>query len=275
MKYIGAHVSSSGGVENAPVNAHEIGATAFALFVKNQRQWQAKPLTAENISKFKENCEKYNYLPEQILPHDGYLINLGHPEKEARKKSLDSFLDEAKRCEQLGLKFLNFHPGSHLRQISEEESLDNVTECLNHTLHKIPKVILVIEITAGQGSNLGYKFEHLAYIIDKVEDKERIGVCFDTCHAFAAGYDFIGDGYEKVFHDFDKIVGLEYLKAFHLNNAKKELASHVDRHESLQLGTINIDFFKKHPRFDGMPLILETPNPEIWPEEIKLLKEFS
>jgi deoxyribonuclease-4 len=275
MKYIGPHVSAGGGVENAPLNACQLGATAFALFVKNQRQWSAKPLSEENISKFKINCEKCNYTPAQILPHDSYLINLGHPEKAPRQKSLAAFIDEAKRCEQLGLIYLNFHPGSHLNKISEEASLDNVAECLNKTLEQTQNIPLVIENTAGQGSNLGYRFEQLNYLIEKTIDKKRIGVCLDTCHTFAAGYDL--HSFAEIFADFEKKVGFSYLRAMHLNDAKKEAGSRVDRHESIGQGTIGQDIFREimqDNRFDEIPLILETPKPELWAEEIALLKSY-
>ena len=242
MKYIGAHVSASGGVENAPVNAHEIGANAFALFTKNQRQWVSKPLTEESIRLFKENCEKYNFKPEYILPHDSYLINLGHPEPDALEKSRAAFLDEMQRCEQLGLKLLNFHPGSHLNKISVEDSLDLIAESINITLEKTKGVTAVIENTAGQGSNLGNEFWHLKYIIDRVEDKSRVGVCLDTCHTFTAGYDFLGD-YDAVFNEFEEVVGFRYLRGMHLNDSKKELGSHVDRHDSIGKGLIGFAFF--------------------------------
>lgn len=277
MKYIGAHVSASGGVENAPVNAHEIGANAFALFTKNQRQWVSKPLTEENIRLFKENCEKYNFKPEYILPHDSYLINLGHPEPDALEKSRAAFLDEMQRCEQLGLKLLNFHPGSHLNKISVEDSLDLIAESINTTLEKTKGVTAVIENTAGQGSNLGNEFWHLKYIIDRVEDKSRVGVCLDTCHTFTAGYDFLGD-YDAVFNEFEEVVGFHYLRGMHLNDSKKELGSHVDRHDSIGKGLIGFAFFEKlmrDPRFDNMPLILETIDETLWPEEIAWLQEQS
>lgn len=277
MKYIGAHVSASGGVENAPVNAHEIRANAFALFTKNQRQWVSKPLTEENIRLFKENCEKYNFKPEYILPHDSYLINLGHPEPDALEKSRAAFLDEMQRCEQLGLKLLNFHPGSHLNKISVEDSLDLIAESINITLEKTKGVTAVIENTAGQGSNLGNEFWHLKYIIDRVEDKNRVGVCLDTCHTFTAGYDFLGD-YDAVFNEFEEVVGFRYLRGMHLNDSKKELGSHVDRHDSIGKGLIGFAFFEKlmrDPRFDNMPLILETIDETLWPEEIAWLREQS
>ena len=277
MKYIGAHVSASGGVENAPVTAHEIGANAFALFTKNQRQWVSKPLTEESIRLFKENCEKYNFKPEYILPHDSYLINLGHPEPDALEKSRAAFLDEMQRCEQLGLKLLNFHPGSHLNKISVEDSLDLIAESINITLEKTKGVTAVIENTAGQGSNLGNEFWHLKYIIDRVEDKSRVGVCLDTCHTFTAGYDFLGD-YDAVFNEFEEVVGFRYLRGMHLNDSKKELGSHVDRHDSIGKGLIGFAFFERlmrDPRFDNMPLILETIDETLWPEEIAWLREQS
>jgi deoxyribonuclease-4 len=276
MKYIGAHVSAGGGVENAPINAHQIGATAFALFTKNQRQWEAKPLTPESISAFKTNCEKYGYQPHQILPHDSYLINLGHPENDALQKSRVAFLDEMQRCEQLGLDRLNFHPGSHLNQISEEKCLSNIAESINWALNQTSGVIAVIENTAGQGSNLGFSFYQLKKIIDQVEDKSRVGVCIDTCHAYSAGYDLkTKAGFEKVFHEFEEVVGFGYLKGMHINDSKKELGSRVDRHDSLGTGTLGLEVFEcimNDIRFDGIPLILETPNEELWAEEIQILK---
>lgn len=275
-KYVGAHVSAAGGVENAPVNAHRIGATAFALFTKNQRQWVAKPLTEENISAFKLNCEKYGYLPKQILPHNSYLTNLGHPEKEALQKSRDAFLDEMQRCEQLGLDRLNFHPGSHLNKISEDECLGIIAESVNLALEQTKGVIAVLEITAGQGTNLGYSFEQLRKIIDGVDDKTRVGVCIDTAHAFSAGYDLKTEsGFEKTFQEFDEIIGFDFLKGMHLNDSKKEFASRVDRHDSLGKGTLGLDVFRRimnDSRFEDIPLILETPDVDLWPQEIELLK---
>ena len=279
MKYFGAHVSASGGVENAPRNAHEIGATAFALFTKNQRQWAAPPLSQAQIEAFKEACEKYGYSAEQILPHDSYLINLGHPEEEGLQKSRDSFFHEMSRCEALGLDRLNFHPGSHLKKISEEESLDRIAESINMALERTEGVIAVIENTAGQGSNLGYDFAHLRYIIDRVEDKSRVGVCIDTCHAFAAGYDLsTEESCEKVFAEFEQIVGFKYLKGMHLNDAMKPLGSRVDRHSPMGDGVLGIDVFRyvaRDKRFDGIPLILETPDESRWAEENERLKAFA
>ena len=275
-KYIGAHVSASGGVENAPVNAAAIGATAFALFTKNQKQWFAKPLTDENIENFKANCNKHGYKPEQILPHDSYLINLGHPEEDGLKKSRRAFLDEMQRCEQLGITMLNFHPGSHLRKISEDDCLQRIAESVNMVLDKTKGVTAVIENTAGQGSNMGYRFEHLTRIIELTDDKSRVGVCLDTCHSWAAGYDFGSEeGYEKLWKEFDDIVGFKYLMGMHLNDAKKELGSKVDRHAPIGKGFIGEEGFirlMKDPRLDGIPIILETPEPDIWDKEIAWLQ---
>lgn len=276
MKFVGAHVSAAGGVENAVIRAYEIGATAFALFTKNQRQWQAPPLCSTSIHKFKQACEKYGYTSNQILPHDSYLINLGHPDREALEKSRQAFLVEFQRCEALGLSLLNFHPGSDLRQISVEKCLSRIAESINLTLDKTYGVTAVIETTAGQGSNLGYKFEHLAEIINQVEDKSRVGVCIDTCHIFAAGYDLqTKEACDKTFDKFDKIVGFNYLRGMHLNDAKCQLASHVDRHDSLGHGNIGkkaFSYIMQDARFDNMPLILETTNPDIWSDEIAWLK---
>lgn len=276
MKYIGAHVSASGGVENAPINAKKIGATAFALFTKNQRQWKAKPLARKNIDAFAENCEKSGFGPAQILPHDSYLINLGHPEAAGLEKSRDAFLDEMLRCQQLGLKFLNFHPGSHLKKIQISQSLSRIAASINLALDKTHGVTAVIENTAGQGSNLGYAFEQLAEIIHQVEDKTRVGVCLDTCHSFAAGYDIKSrDGYERTIAEFDAVVGLNYLRGMHLNDAKKELGSRVDRHESIGKGMLGIEpfgFIMNDTRLDGIPLILETPNDALWAQEIDTLR---
>ena len=276
MKKIGAHVSVSGGVEMAPVNALGIGADAFALFTKNQRQWVAKPLSVECITLFKENCEKEGFDIRYILPHDSYLINLGHPDREGMEKSRAAFLDEMRRCELLRLKMLNFHPGSHLNKISIEKCLDRIAESVNMTLDKTTGVTAVIENTAGQGSNVGNEFWHLRYIIDKVEDKSRVGVCLDTCHTYTAGYDIVNE-YDRVFTEFDEVVGRNYLCAIHLNDSKKPLGSRVDRHDSIGKGLIGIDFFRRFmqdSRFDDMPVILETPDDTIWRDEIKMLRSF-
>ncbi len=275
MKYIGAHVSIAGGVENAPVNAQKIGAKAFALFTKNQRQWTAAPLTRESIDLFKQRCEEYGYTAKHILPHDSYLINLGNPEKEALEKSRAAFLDEMQRCEQLGLDRLNFHPGSSLKKVSDEECLRTIAESINIALDKTQGVCAVIENTAGQGSNLGYSFEQIAYVIDRVEDKSRVGVCIDTCHAFAAGYDLKSEsGFGETFEHFGEVIGFKYLKGMHLNDSKKGVGSHVDRHEDIgkgELGIVPFRLLMHDPRFDDLPLVLETPDEDRWAEEISML----
>ena len=275
MKYVGAHVSASGGVYNAPINAMAIGAKAFALFTKNQRQWAAKELDIKTIDKWFKELEKSGIQTKHILPHDSYLINLGHPELEARAKSFDGFVHEIQRCEILKLDRLNFHPGSHLRKISEDECLNNIAVSMNRAIDITKDVKLVIENTAGQGSNLGYKFEHLAYIIDKIEDKSRVGVCIDTCHMFTAGYDIrTREAYDKTWNEFDQIVGSKYLMGMHINDSKPELGSRVDRHDSLGLGKIGWDTFRfimNDDRMNDIPLVLETINEEIWAQEIQAL----
>ncbi|MEX2344486.1 MAG: deoxyribonuclease IV [Balneolaceae bacterium] len=279
MKYIGAHVSAAGGVENAPKRAHEIGATGFALFTKNQRQWNAKPLTEENIEGFKKACDELGFSMDAVIPHDSYLINLGHPEKDKLQKSRDAFLDELQRCEQLGIRLLNFHPGSHLKQCTENKCLSTIAESINWALDQTEFVKAVIENTAGQGTNMGFRFEHMAEMIDQVEDKSRVGVCIDTAHAFAGGYDLsTEEGFEDTFRQFDEIVGFDKLMGMHLNDSKKEIGTRVDRHDSLGDGHIGWTPFRmimKDSRFDGIPLILETPNPERWPEEIRQLRIFT
>ena len=275
MKFIGAHVSASGGVENAPLNAHEIGAKAFALFTRNQRQWKSSPLTSRSIDLFKERCAAYGYLPSQILPHDSYLINLGHPEAEGLTKSREAFLDEMQRCEQLGLDRLNFHPGSHLNAFPIDDCLDRIAESINEALNQTSGVTAVIENTAGQGTNLGHTFEQIAHIIDRVEDKSRVGVCIDTAHTLAAGYDIkTTEGFIDTFDKFDKIIGFSYLRGMHINDSKKDLASKVDRHDSIGKGLMGLTTFKmlmNDPRFDNIPMILETPDETIWAEEISYL----
>lgn len=275
MKFIGAHVSASGGVENAPLNAHAIGAKAFALFTRNQRQWKSAPLSKKSITLFKERCEEFGYKAEHILPHDSYLINLGHPEAEGLQKSREAFLDEMQRCEQLGLDRLNFHPGSHLNKIGVEECLTRIAESINWALDQTTGVCAVLENTAGQGSNLGHTFEQLAYIIDKVEDKSRVGVCIDTAHTLAAGYEIrTVESFTDTFKKFDEIIGFSYLRGMHINDSKKELATRVDRHDSIGKGFMGLTTFEllmKDARFDHIPLILETPDESVWAEEIASL----
>lgn len=275
MKYIGAHVSTSGGVENAPLNAKAIGAKAFALFTKNQRQWKAKPLSSESIEAFKRNCEENDFSFKHILPHDSYLINLGHPEKAGLEKSREAFLDEMQRCEQLGIPLLNFHPGSHLKKSELSTCLRTIAESVNLALEKTTGVTAVIENTAGQGSNVGFRFEQLAEIIVHVDDKSRVGVCIDTCHAFASGHELrTEEAFQATFREFEQVVGLKYLKGLHLNDSKRELGSRIDRHDNLgkgEMGMAPFRFIINDPRFDDLPLILETPNSEMWEEEIRML----
>ncbi|MCK5157291.1 MAG: deoxyribonuclease IV [Spirochaetales bacterium] len=279
MKYIGAHVSTAGGVFNAPVNAKQIGATAFALFTKNQRQWQSKPLTPEDVKQFREQMELCGYEPFQVLPHDSYLINLGNPDPEKRKRSLASFIHEMQRVQVLGLDRLNFHPGAHMKIVDPSESIRYVAEGLNQALAETDGVSAVIETTAGQGSALGRTFEEIAAIIDLVQQKERIGVCIDTCHIFAAGYDIRNEEtYGATMEQFGSIVGFDKLMGAHLNDAKSEFSSRVDRHHSLGKGNIGLDTFSllmKDPRFDTVPLILETIDSDIWGDEIALLKDMA
>lgn len=279
MKYIGAHVEVAGGVASAPLNARAIGADAFALFTRNPSRWKSEPLLPSDIAAFKRNCEECGYTAAQILPHDSYLINLGVKDPKKLFLSRMAFLDEMQRCEELGLTMLNFHPGSHLNEMTEEECLNRIASSINKTLAATEGVKAVIENTAGQGSNLGYSFEQLAYIISLIEDKERVGVCVDSCHAYASGYDLATpEGYRQAWEDFDRIIGFKYLSGMHINDSKKGLGSRVDRHESMGLGAIGLDFFKMlmaDPRMDNIPLILETPDPSLWPQEIATLKSMA
>lgn len=279
MKFFGAHVSASGGVENAPRNASAIGATAFALFTKNQRQWRSAPLSAASIEAFGRELAAAGIDPRHVLPHDSYLINLGHPEEEGLERSREAFLDEMQRCEQLGLDRLNFHPGSHLKKISTEECLDRVAESINIALRATKGVTAVIENTAGQGSNVGFAFWQLKRIIDGVEDRSRVGICLDTCHSFAAGYDLSSElACERTFEEFDREVGFQYLRGVHLNDALRPLGSRIDRHTPLGEGQIGWDCFRfiaRDSRFDDLPLILETPDESRWAEEIEILNKFA
>lgn len=275
MKYIGPHVSAQGGPEMAVARAVELGAKAFALFTRNQRMWHAAPLTEASILAFRTALQESGIAPRHVLPHNSYLANLGSPNQEQRQRSLDLFIDEITRCEQLGLDKLNFHPGSHLGEISEEECLDNIAESINRALERTHGVTAVLENTAGQGTNMGHRFEHLAYVIDRVEDKSRIGVCIDSAHTLAAGYDIRdAESYAATWREFDRIIGYKYLRGMHINDSKKELSSHVDRHDSVGQGYVGLEFFRlmmQDPHLDDIPLILETPNPDLWAEEIKTL----
>ena len=276
MKYIGAHVSASGGICNAILNAEAIGANAFALFTRNQRSWVSKPLATDEINSFRSLLAERGFEPQYLLPHDSYLINLGSPDEETLQKSRTAFLDEMKRAEQLGLTMLNFHPGSHLNKISEEECLDQIAREINAALSQTKGVTAVIENTAGQGTNLGWRFEHIRRIIDGIDDKSRVGVCIDTCHTLAAGYDLSTEmGYQFCFDEFESIIGFQFLRAIHLNDSKKNAGSHVDRHETLGNGFLGKEFFSRFmndPRFDNMPIILETPEPSLWAQEIEWLR---
>lgn len=277
MKHIGPHVSASGGVANAPKNAMAVGASAFALFTKNQRQWFSTPLSSKDIEEFRSAVAESGISPEYILPHDSYLINLGSPDPEGLEKSRNSFFEEMERCQQLGLTMLNFHPGSHLKKITEEECLDRIAESINMALDRTEGVTAVIENTAGQGSNLGFAFWQLRKIIDGVHDKSRVGICIDTCHTYSAGYDLRND-YVNVWKEFDEIVGREYLRAIHLNDTKKEKGSRVDRHDSIGKGLLGMEFFNqimKDESLDGIPFILETPDETLWAEEIALLQSLT
>lgn len=268
-------MSISGGVENAPVNAAKIGARSFAMFTRNQRRWSSPALTGQNITGFREQCRQYGFEPKVILPHDSYLINLGHPDPAGLDKSRTAFFEEMARCEQLGLCYLNFHPGSHLNRMSPEHCLDRIAESIGLALDRTTGVTAVIENTAGQGTNLGYRFEHLARIIDQVTDKTRVGVCLDTCHLHGAGYDIrTAAAFEKTMDEFDRVVGLRYLAALHLNDSKKDFNSRVDRHESIgkgELGLAPFEFIMNDARFDHMPLVLETPDDTLWEVEIRQL----
>lgn len=272
MKYFGAHVSASGGVENAPLNAKAIGAGAFALFTKNQRQWFAPELSAESIEAFRSNCARLGYEPHTILAHDSYLINLGNPDDGNLGKSRDSFTDEMRRCQLLGLDRLNFHPGSHLKAIGIDQCLDRIAESINIALEKTSGVCAVIENTAGQGSNVGFEFEQIARIIDRVEDKSRVGFCIDTCHTFAAGYDLrSAEACEETFRRIDSVIPPQFLKGIHINDAMRPLGSRIDRHAPIGQGEIGWECFRwiaRSPRFCDMPIILETTDESLWPQEI-------
>lgn len=277
MKYIGAHISVTGGVSTATVSAAEMGMNAFALFTRNPTRWKSKAIPEKEAEAFRENCTRLGFTPDVILPHDSYLINLGSPEPEKLAQSREAFLDEMHRCEQLGLTMLNFHPGSHMRMIDDDDCLKIIAESVNGALAETSGVTAVLESTAGQGSNLGYRFEQLARIIELIDDKSRVGVCVDTCHTFAAGYDLVSDeGYDRTWHEFDSVIGLNYLRALHINDSKKGVGSRVDRHAPIGKGELGSIFFARlmaDQRFDNIPLILETPDESLWPAEIEWLRK--
>ena len=279
MKLVGAHVSVEGGVSNAPLNAQAIGARSFALFTRNPSRWVSKAISDAEAEAFKRNCRECGYTPDMILPHDSYLINLGSPDAEKLAKSREAFLDEMRRCEQLGLTMLNFHPGSHMRAISENECLDLIAESLNIILAETSGVKAVIENTAGQGSNLGYTFAQIGRIISGVADKSRVGVCVDTCHAHASGYDMTTrEAYDRTWEEFDREIGFKYLSGMHINDTAKALGSKVDRHAPIGQGVLGEEFWRmlmQDPRMDGIPLILETTDMSLWPEEIRYLNSLA
>lgn len=268
-------MSIAGGVQNAPAEAARIGAKAFALFTGNNMRWHSKGITPKVAEQFKHDCELYGFSPKVILPHDNFLINLGSPDAEKLEKSRSSFIEEMQRCEMLGLTMLNFHPGSHLKLMETDACLDLIADSINLALEHTTGVTAVIENTAGQGSNLGHEFEQIARIISRVEDKSRVGICVDTCHTYSAGYDLrTPEGYEETWRKLDEVIGMHYLRGMHINDDKRECGSRIDRHESIGEGTLGPEFFTRlmnDPRFDDIPLILETPDEARWPEEIAWL----
>lgn len=274
-KYIGAHVSTAGGVENAPLNAAAIGASAFAMFVKSQRQWKSPPLIKPSIDAFVVNMAKSGISPDHVIPHAGYLINLATPIESSRVQSIDSLIGEMERCRQLSLKMINVHPGSFVKIGTPEDACKRVSDSINRVLDSVEGVDVVLENTAGQGCYLGARFEELAAIIDGVADSSRVGVCFDTAHAYGAGFDITtGDGFKRTFAQFDRIIGFDRLRAMHLNDTAVERGSHADRHAQIGEGALGWPTFKRimdDVRFDGIPLVLETPDEEKWAEEIRRL----
>ena len=276
---LGAHMSNAGGVHKAVERGMSIGCKTMQIFVKNNVQWQGKPLTDDDVSSYKKLLSESNIAP--VMVHDTYLINLCAKDKQILKKSRVALKDELDRSERLGAEYLNFHPGAHLEQ-GEETGIKLIAESLNiiHEQTTGYKTKSVIEATAGQGTVLGYRFEQLRQMIDLVEEQERMAVCIDTCHIFAAGYDIATErGYEKTFEEFDAIVGLDRLVAFHVNDSKRELGSHVDRHTHIGQGHIGLEGFRllmNDPRFQHIPKILETPKgPEMLEdvENMKVLKK--
>ncbi|XP_061191417.1 uncharacterized protein LOC133199596 [Saccostrea echinata] len=276
-KYVGAHVSISGGLYKAVLEAEELGARAFGLFLRSQRQWASKPLEDKDAQRFKDTCKQYGYPPHVIVPHGSYLMNCGSPDDVSLQKSRDLLLEELQRCEKLGLTRFNFHPGSTCGKISVEECLDRIGESINQALAKTRGVTAVIENMCRQGSTVGGTFEELKGIISRVHDKSRIGICLDTCHMFAAGYDISTEkGYQNMMDEFNHVVGQKYLKALHLNDSKAEVGSHLDRHENIGKGRIGKAGFQRimnDPRLNNIPMILETPCPEddTYEKEVRIL----
>ncbi|UVC49900.1 apurinic/apyrimidinic endonuclease [Theileria orientalis] len=277
--YVGAHVSAAGGPDASVVNSFNVLGQSFALFLKNQRSWNFKPLSPELIEKFKKNMEAFAYDPKFILPHASYLINVANPDATKRNKAFDNFLDDIKRCEKLGIKLYNFHPGSTCGLCEKAEGIKHIADCINKALDLSTGVTIVLENAAGQNNVIGSKFEDLRDIIDQVKDKTRVGVCLDTCHLFAAGFDIrTHDKFESVMKSFGDIVGLKYLKAVHLNDSKSDLASGLDRHENIGKGKLTketFEFIMNSGYFKEIPIILETPTKEgdesIYRQEIQLM----
>lgn len=276
---IGAHTSAAGGAYQALLEGKQIGATTIQFFTANQKRWVSKPLDKEAIEKWHHTLKETNI--KQVMSHDSYLINLGAPNPENLQKSLVAFCQEIERCKQLGLTYLNFHPGAALES-DPQQCLDTIVTSLLSFKELVDdgKLRLLLEATAGQGSSVGYSFEQLAYLVDKLHTQVPIGVCIDTCHIFAAGYDLrTAEACDKTLKEFDRIVGLEHLYAFHLNDSLKGLGSRVDRHAPLGEGLIGIECFRflmNDPRTRYLPKYLETPGgPPLWEKEIHLLRELA
>ncbi|MBF0274903.1 MAG: deoxyribonuclease IV [Nitrospinae bacterium] len=277
---IGAHMSISGGVHKAIERGKSVRHQVVQIFTKNNMQWQAKEFASAELDAFQKAKDDSGI--HSVIAHNSYLINLAALKEDTYEKSMLAFADEMKRCHQLKIKYLVFHPGSH-GGAGEENGLNKIAESLNRLLDKHNKweVHPTFETTAGQGKNLGYSFEHFNYLLDKIEQKERIAFCVDTCHIFAAGYDIsTEEGYKKTFDAFDSSIGLDKIAVFHVNDSKKELGSRVDRHEHLGKGTIGVDAFRllmKDERFKDVPKILETPKGDDLKEDIintNLLRSF-
>ena len=276
---LGAHTSASGGVHRALLEGKDIQATTIQLFTSNQKQWEGRVLTAEHLDCWKRTLDETGLT--HIMSHDSYLINLGGPRADILEKSRKAFSEEVKRCLQLEVSYLNFHPGAALDG-DVQECLDRIVESLLLTRPLLEKgtLRLLLETTAGQGSSVGHCFEHLAYIIDKVNDQIPIGVCIDTCHIFAAGYDIrTPEAWNQTLAAFDRNIGLHYLHAFHLNDSLKDLGSRVDRHQPLGEGKIGWDCFRflmTDERTRALPKYLETPGgTEVWKKEIECLQQLA
>lgn len=277
--YVGAHVSAAGGVDNAPRNAKAIGATAFSLFTRNQRQWKAKPYEATTVEAFHAAMKEEGYSGDHAMPHASYLVNLGSPSEETREKSIEALADELSRTVQLGLRWLNFHPGTSKGELDEDSTLRRIAAAADRVLDTVDGGVLVLENTAGQGSSMGERIEQLARIIEYSTRPERLAICIDTCHAFAAGYDIrSAAGWDTLMREVEGLLGLDRLVALHLNDSTGDLGSRKDRHKPIGEGLIGIEGFRAimaDPRLDGKPMILETPDVERWPEEIRMLKEMA